>query len=307
MTDTAVTPAVPARRRVSVAARLLSAVVAVVFAPLGVAVLASAGDGMLRAVERAGSGIALDQFAWGVLGIVLLLFVVQTGHSSTLGLWIAGIGFTLLGLLPFAAPVAAIQLTQLVRGVSDRLVEGLQYWAFGGFLEVLGVLFIATAVVVGHAGRARRGARGRLVGRILSIVVALLVASAAGALLSAGSAGSIRATLQFARPLDVAAAMLVVFAAILYGGALLTGLGSTLGLFVVGALTFAGGIVGFLEPHLVLANGAASGSSTDAAFLATFGVVALIGAVFMATAVVVRGNRRRVARLPREDSAAPSV
>lgn len=202
-------------------ARTITAIIAVVLAPLGVGLLTAGGRVWMFTVFQYGRsgydfGDVAGPTALQALGILLLIGVVATGLWSSAGLIAAGV----VGLLPviFAIFPAALMSIQRIVRVPLEMLDGIIYGAPLVVLPALGAMGLTLAMV--RRRPQPTGAGLAVVGGILSPV---LLAIGAGLLVWGIGSGMLFAYQRFEMDVQPVAA-----AAVLGGVALVVaGIGAT--------------------------------------------------------------------------------
>ncbi|MFM9876657.1 MAG: hypothetical protein ACKVOG_02245 [Rhodoglobus sp.] len=267
--------------------RLLS-LVALPLALVGQVVIASAGTRAYRAVSETGQSPLSDPISLVVLvlGILVLAAAVATVGLSSLGVLIVGAVGVMLGLLALA--VAPGSFGAPFRSLDFALASGIDLTFATGGPIVTGV----TLVAGGLAARLARSGGGTAVRAI--VAVAAVIAGGAGVVMSAiGGAGLARSLGAFVRgpaPVDVA---LVVGGALLLGIAAATLRWSTLGAGVLGGLLLVVGLWLLIAPAPVSAFFGNVALGLALSIPISTGVIAAIGAVFVALGLSTRWRRNR--------------
>lgn len=230
--------------------------------------------------------LALDRTA-GVLltavGIAVLLIVVQTGHVSSFGLILAGLAVTLFGAAALLVPSVSQSAVDLFRSVSPQMAKSSEQWIIFAFVLAVGFVFLGAAVTTWFAHRPTERSSSPTLRGAISVVLAL-----AGTLVGFG----------FITRTDQ---KVVILGALILGATLVSGMISSVGLFVSGAIVFVVGILSFIFHALDVAisqssavGGNGMGVGADAAL--HLGFMAAIGAIYLATAVVTRAAHARALR-----------
>ncbi len=254
---------------------IVGVVTAVVLTPLGFWMLWF-GDGELSANRTA--GVLLT-----VVGIALLLMVVQTGHVSSFGLIVAGVVVTVFGLVAFLTAAVERSAVAFFRSISSQSAASSGRWIAFAFVLALGIVLLGAAVATWFAHRPTDRSSSPGVRGFVSIVLAL-VGSVAG--------------FGFITRADP---QVVMLGALILGATAVTGMISSGGLFVSGAVVFVVGILGFVIQSFgaaIATSPIVGGNGMEAGARAALdlGFVAAVGAIFLATGVVARSARRRALR-----------
>jgi hypothetical protein len=204
-------------RRSSVPARLITIVIALVLAPIGVGLLSTGGRAwMLSFFRYARTDIDLGQIGGPILlqvsGILLLILVVLTGIWSSAGLLSVGA----LALIPFifaVFPAALMGVQRAVRlplEVIDTIIYGVPLLLFA----VLGTMGLVIALV-----RRRPEPKGTALGVVGIILAPILLAGGAWLLAWGLGRGTLTAFQRFDFDLqpDAAAAVVVGIALVVAG------------------------------------------------------------------------------------------
>ncbi len=257
---------------------IIGIVTAVVLTPVGLAVIWF-GDGELRLNRIAGILLTL-------VGIVLLLMVVQAGHVSSIGLIVAGIGVTIVGLAGLLVPDFAVSVESLLRGFSPQIVKPAGQWFAFGFVLAVGLVLLGIAIATWFAHRPTDVSSSPALRGVLSVVLAVV-----GVVTGFG----------FITRVDVS---FVVLGAAVLGAVAVTGMVSSAGLYVSGALVLLVGIIAFIFDSFALAiarSAAVGGNGMEAGAQSALelGFIVALGALLLASAVVVRAVRGRAAKRAR--------
>ncbi|MCU1413896.1 MAG: hypothetical protein JWN80_1236 [Microbacteriaceae bacterium] len=254
---------------------IIGIVTSVVLTPVGLAVIWF-GDGELRLNRIAGILLTL-------VGVFLLLMVVQTGHVSSIGLIVASLGVTVIGLLGLLIPDVAHSVESLLRGFSPQIVKPAGEWFAFGFVLAVGFVLLGIAISTWFAHRPTDVSSSPALRGVLSIVLAIV-----GVVVGLG----------FLTRTDVS---FVVLGAAVLGVVAITGMVSSAGLYVTGALVLVIGMISFIFDSIALAiahsdvvggNGMEAGSQSSL----EVGFVVALGALLLGSGVVVRAVRARAAR-----------
>jgi hypothetical protein len=255
---------------------IIGIVTAVVLTPVGLAVIWF-GDGELRLNRIAGILLAL-------VGIALLLMVVQTGHFSSLGLIVAGVGVSVLGLIGLLVPPLVLAIDRsLLRGISPRMLLSASQWFGSGLLLAVGLVLLGIAVTTWFAHRPTDVSSSPSLRGFFGVVLALV---------------GVIAGLAFLTRTDVS---LVVLGALILGAVAVTGMVSSVGLYVTGALVLVVGILSFIFDGIAVSIAGSdvvggNGMEVGAKFSLELGFVVALGAMLLASAVVVHAVRARASR-----------
>ncbi|MET4780770.1 hypothetical protein [Glaciihabitans sp. UYNi722] len=281
-------------RRTSAVGRVIGLVVAVIFTPVGLWALLVGGADVYRTATRNG-GLDGIGILLAIVGMALLLAVVQTSRLSSLGLGILSGVITLAGLVAIVWPFGAGEAVRFLGGLSPDLAYGAGRWMSFGLAVALGLVLWGTAVAARIARRSTEVSSASALRGVLSIVFAVVgAASGLGLLWGGGSLVDRAAQTHGTSALGV---VFVILGGLLLEGAALTAVISSAGIFVVGALLFIVGMLALVFEGIARVLGDVVGfigvRTADAAYIAyEFGFVAALGAVLLATAIVVRRNRR---------------
>ncbi|MES2170426.1 MAG: hypothetical protein V4479_06850 [Actinomycetota bacterium] len=257
---------------------IIGIVTAVVLTPVGLAVIFF-GDGELQFNRIAGILLTL-------VGIALLLMVIQTGHVSSIGLIVAGVGVTIVGLVGLLVPAFAASIESFLHGFSHQLVKPAGQWYAFGFVLAVGLLFLGIAVATWFAHRPTDVSSSPFLRGILSVVL---------------SVAGVIAGLGFLTRTDVS---FVILGAAVLGAVAVTGMVSSAGLYVSGALALVVGIIALIFDAFALAIAhsdvvGGNGMEAGARSALELGFVVALGAMLLASAVVVRSVRGRAAKRAR--------
>lgn len=254
---------------------IVGLITAIVLVPLGFAFLWF-GNGELSLNRTAGILLTL-------VGIAVLLIVVQTGHVSSFGLILTGIAVTVFGAAALLIQSVAQSAVALFRSLSPQLGKPSEQWIVFAFVLAMGVIFLGAAVTTWFAHHPTERSSSPALRSVISIVLAL-----AGSLVGFG----------FITRTDQ---QLVILGAVILGVTLVSGMISSFGLFVSGAIIFVIGLLSFLFHGVDVAiaqspavGGNGMGVGADAAL--QLGFMATVGAVYLATAVVTRAAHARALR-----------
>lgn len=254
---------------------ILSVITTIVCVPLGFGFIWF-GNGELSLNRTAGILLA-------AVGIALLLIVVQTGHVSSLGLILAGLVATLFGVVALINSSVARSIVDLYTSVAPETGKSSEQWLAFSFVLAVGLVFLGAAVTTWFAHRPTERSASPLLRSVISVLLAL-----AGALVGFG----------FITRTD---AKIVMVGALILGATLISGMISSVGLFVSGAIIFLVGTLSFIyhAVDVAIAHSSAVGGNgmavgADAAL--QLGFMATVGAIYLATAVVTRAAHARALR-----------
>lgn len=204
-------------RRSSVPARLITIVIALVLAPIGVGLLTTGGRAWVLSFFRyARTDIDLGQIGGPLLlqvsGILLLIVVVLTGIWSSAGLLAVG-ALALIPLVFAVFPAALMGVTRMVQlplEVIDTFIYGVPLLVFA----VLGTMGLVIALV-----RRRPEPKGAALGAVGIVLVPILLAGGAWLLAWGLGRGTLMSFQRFEFDLqpDAAAAVVVGIALIVAG------------------------------------------------------------------------------------------
>lgn len=257
---------------------VIGVVTAVVLSPVGLIVLWF-GDGELPENKIAGVLLTL-------VGIAVLLMVVQTGHVSSIGLIVAGVGLSVIGLIGLLVPAVARSIESLLRGFSPQIAKPTGEWFAFGLVLAIGLVFLGIAVATWFSHRPTDVSSSPALRGFLSVVLAVV---------------GVVAGLGFITRTDVS---FVILGAAVLGAVAVTGMISSAGLYIGGALALVIGLVAFIIRSVALSIAdsdvvGGNGMAVGARSALELGFVATLGAMLLASAVVVRAVRARAARRAR--------
>jgi hypothetical protein len=259
---------------------IIGIVTAVVLTPVGLAVIWF-GDGELRLNRIAGILLTL-------VGIALLLMVIQTGHISSIGLIVVGVGITIVGLVGLLVTDFAVSVESLLRGFSPQIAKPAGQWFAFGLVFAVGLVLLGIAVATWFAHRPTDVSSSPALRGVLSVVLAVV---------------GVVAGFGFITRVDVSFVML---GAAVLGAVAVTGMVSSAGLYVSGALVLVVGIIAFIFDSFAQAiarSDAVGGNGMEVGAITALelGFVVALGAMLLASAVVVRAVRGRAARRARAE------
>ncbi len=254
---------------------LFGVVTAIVLVPLGFGLIWF-GNGELPLNHT--SGVLLI-----IVGIALLLMVVQTGHVSSSGLILAGVVVTIFGGAAFLMPGVEHSAVTFFTAVSPQIAKSAGQWIVFAFVFALGVVFLGAAVATWFAHRPTERSSSPTLRGFISVILALV-----GTLVGFG----------FITRTDQ---QLVVLGALILGATLVTGMISSVGLFLSGAIVFIIGILSLAFDPVALSIARSqvvggNGMEVGAQAALQLGFMAAVGAICLATAVVTRAAHERALR-----------
>ena len=281
-------------RRTSPIRRIFAVIIAVVITPLALWALFVGGADVYRAATQH-SGVNGIGLLFAFAGIALLLIVVQTCRVSSLGLGIVSLVLTVSGVVVLVWPAGETGTVRFFRGLSPELASGAEQWMSAGLVVALGLVLWGAAVAARIARRATEVSSASALRGVLSIVFAAIGGVLGLGLLWGGGALVDGAT-QTAVDTGAIGVVSAVIGALVLAGVALTAVISSAGIFVIGALIFVVGALAFVFEGIGRAMSDAAGfigpRVADGAYTSyELGFVAMLGAVLLATAIVVRRNR----------------
>jgi hypothetical protein len=254
---------------------IVGVLTALVLTPVGFGMLWF-GDGELSQNRVAGILLLL-------VGVVLLLMVIQTGHVSSFGLAVAAVGVTAFGLAGLLLPQFAQSMQSFLSGISPQMSKPAGQWFTFGLVLAIGLVFAGIAIAAWFSHRPTDVSTSPALRGFISAVLSLIGAVAG---------------LGFLTRVDTS---FILLGALLLGVVGVIGMVSSVGLYVSGVVVFLFGLVALLfvgvarsvaTSDLVGGNGMQAGAQAAL----QLGFVVTLGAMLLASAVVVRSVRGRAAR-----------
>lgn len=280
------------------ARRLLSIVIALVATVLGYLAAWTGGVSLANEANSFRGGFNAGWLLLVLLGLLLLAVAALTVAISSAGVILVGAIHLAFGVLAFALPMTgldggfspAYMLMQSLFSTFGPLGGGLFFSVPTGFGMLVGVV-----TLLGGLAARSRVARAGTTSRVVSGIVALVIAVPAVLLLLVGGGDSYRRAVvmfQPATPLDLVA---IVAGLILVAVVVLSVRWSSTGLVLLGVIVSALGAVFLLAtvPVAVMANGLSQELAAGIQSAGATGNVLIAGVVMLGVAIGVRVRARR--------------